>query len=74
MTDTRSHRTRWCALTIVGVVTAMLCVGVVVAFVDINAAPISLTASVAMTLGLLAAVLLGAGIAGLVLRKRHRNR
>lgn len=74
MADPRSRRTRWCALTIVGVVTALLCIGVVMAFVDINAAPISLTASVAMTLGLLAAVLLGAGLMGLVLRKRHKDR
>lgn len=74
MADPRSRRTRWCALTIVGVVTALLCIGVVMAFVDINAAPISLTASVSMTLGLLAAVLLGAGLMGLVLRKRHKDR
>ena len=69
MAESRSRRTRWCALTITGVVTALLCVGVVSVFVDTPAAPLSLTASVAMTLGLFAAILLGVGVARLVLRK-----
>lgn len=69
MAEARSRRTRWCALTIVGLVTALLCVGVVAVFVDTPAAPLGLTASVAMTLGLFAAILLGIGMARLILRK-----
>ncbi len=74
MVETPNRRPRRGALAVVGMVTALLCVGVVAVFVDTPAAPLGLTASVAMTLGLAAAVLLGIGIARLVLRRRDRDR
>ena len=70
-TEARPTRIRWCALAVVGVLTALLCVGVVAVFVDTPAAPLGLTASVAMALGLVASILLGIGLARLVLRRNR---
>ena len=66
-------RTRWCALMVVGVVTALLCVGVVAAFVGTPAAPLTLTGTVALVLGLAGASVLGVGMAWLVLRRQRQR-
>lgn len=64
MVETPDRRPLRGALAIVGMVTALLCVGIVAVFVDTPAPPP----------GLAAAVLLGIGIARLLLRRRDRDR